>query len=66
MLKEWITGFTILDKYPKREDVTVFVRKDILYIFVNPDIVNQEDMKRLEDIGFLPDGEYIAFYKFGD
>lgn len=66
MLREWIIGFNILDKYEKREDVTVYVRKDVIYIFVKPGVVSEGDMKQLEAVGFLPDGEYDAFYKFGD
>lgn len=38
---------------------------DQLSVMCSPDKVSDEDMERLDELGFMEDGEYFYSYRFG-
>lgn len=65
-MDELIKALTILRKYDNPTWPT-HCEHDALYVAVDPALVNEEDLKTLEELGFSPDGEEPHFisYKFG-
>ena len=65
-MDDLIQALQILRKYGNPEYPT-HCEHDVLYVFISPDDVSEQDLKTLDDLGFFPsdDGEGFQSYKFG-
>jgi len=67
-MKELIEAFQIFLKYSS-DPYPTHCEHDVMYVNVNPEIVSEEDKKRLEDLGFNSGNgevpEVFYSYKFG-
>ena len=66
-MDDLIAALNILRKYgnPNRPTGS---EHDILYVYINPEVVSTEDLQKLEELGFDPDddlGDCFHSYKFG-
>lgn len=52
--KEWIEALQIFDKYEPNSSYVMQPDHDIIYTGCNPDLVSDEDKKRLKELGFHP------------
>lgn len=67
-MKDLIEALTILSKYGNPEWPT-HCEHDILTVMVDPVLVSEEDLARLEELDFTPGSEYsdevFTSYRFG-
>jgi len=65
-MKELIEALTILSKYGNPDHPT-HCEHDILMININPDLVSDEDLLRLEKLGVFisEDGYTFSSYRYG-
>lgn len=57
-LKEYAEAFEIFASYvPDASPQPVYPSHEKLEIFVDPDVMGEEDIARLEELGFYPDPE---------
>jgi hypothetical protein len=64
-MKDLIDALNIFAKYTKAEFPT-HCEHDVLYVVVNPaDVVLPEDLEKLKELGFNPDGDVFKSYRFG-
>ena len=66
-MKDLIAALTILLKYGDHENPTG-CEHDVLYVYdIDPHKVSQEDLQKLDDLGFHPgdDNEGFTSYKYG-
>lgn len=52
-MEQLIEALQIFLKY-SNEDYPTGCEHDVLYIYVDPDVVTEEDKQRLEELGFSP------------
>ena len=67
-MKDLIEALTILAKYMDPEERwPTHCEHDVLYVcHVEPEDVSEEDMKRLDELGFFPNDELgFQSYRFG-
>ena len=67
-MKDLIEALTILLKYHNGSRWPTHCEHDIMYIVgVDPDDVNEEDKRRLDELGFFEgdDGEGFQSFRFG-
>ena len=68
-MKDLIEALTILAKYMDREQKNpTHCEHDVLYVcHIEPEEVSEEDLKRLDELGFFPDedGEGFMSFRFG-
>ena len=69
-MKELIEALTILYKYCGDDNkYPTHCEHDVLYVFgVEPEEVSEEDLKRLEECGFIPNedtGEGFLSFRYG-
>ena len=63
--KAWIEAFQIFDKYTPDDTYVVNPEHDVVYTGCNPELVSDEDKKRLKELGFHPsDTGLDCFYIF--
>jgi hypothetical protein len=64
-ISKLITALQIFLKYGDPEEPT-HCEHDQLYVYVDPEVVSEEDKKRLDKLGFFPgdDGSFRS-YKYG-
>lgn len=66
-MKDLIEALNIFLKYGNPNWPT-HCEHDVMYVSIDPEIVSPEDIKRLGELGFLPDNEgneTFYSYKFG-
>ena len=62
-MKQLIEALQIFAKYTDRPFPTG-CEHDVLYVYVSPDDVNEEDTGLLQELGFKPDKSLDNFYSF--
>jgi hypothetical protein len=62
-MKELIEALQIFLKYGDIPHPTG-CEHDELSVYVNPETVSKEDIKKLDELGFTADHEYERFYSF--
>lgn len=62
-MKDLIEALQIFAKYTEAYAPT-FTSHDTLHVDVNPELVSEKEMKRLEELGFEIDEEFDCFYSF--
>jgi hypothetical protein len=60
--KALIEAFQIFDKYQPDETFVVSAEHDIIYTGCSPDLVSDDDKKRLAELGFHIDEHLDSFY----
>lgn len=60
--QEWITGFTIFQRYQPDAKFAVSAEHDIVYAGPTPATVSNEDKAALERCGWYPDDDLETFY----
>lgn len=63
-MEDLIKALTIFLKYGNPYAPTN-CSHDELWVDVDPEIVSAEDIKELEELGFIPDDEGFISYRFG-
>lgn len=65
-MKDLIEALTIFLKYGDPEWPT-HCEHDVMQVCIDPALVSEEDLSKLDDLGFFPDEEFDGFksYKFG-
>lgn len=63
-MEDLITALTIFLKYGNPYSPTN-CNHDELWVDVDPEIVSADDIKELEELGFIPDDEGFISYRFG-
>lgn len=63
-MKDLIEALAIFSKYSDTKFPT-HCEHDVLYVLVNPGLVSTEDMAKLEELSFKPDGDIFQSYRFG-
>ena len=64
MFKELAEVMTIFAKYSE-EGYMLGAEHDVIYVYVNPEKVSEEDIKRLDELGFHADTDDLEnFYHF--
>lgn len=67
-MEDLIEALQILSKYGNPEWPT-HCGHDVLYVDIDPELVSDEDTKRLDELGFFPSdegmGDTFMSYKFG-
>lgn len=66
-MKDLIEALTILAKYMDPEEQwPTACEHDVLHVCgIEPEDVSEEDMKRLDELGFIPDGDGFMSFRFG-
>lgn len=65
-MNDLIEALQIMAKYEQPEYPT-HCEHDVLYVFVNPELVSEGDIARLDELGFFINDDDVGFmsYKFG-
>lgn len=64
-MKKLIEALTIFLKYGD-PDYPTHCEHDQLTIMIDPSLVSEEDIKKLDELGFFPeDGEFFKSYRYG-
>lgn len=63
-MKDLIEALTIFSKYSDTLYPT-HCEHDELFVCVNPELVSPEDLKRLEELSFNPQGDLFYSFRFG-
>lgn len=65
-MNDLIEALTIFSKYTQDKYPTN-CKHDELMIMVNPSVVSEEDISKLDDLGFFPsdDHEHFTSFRFG-
>lgn len=58
----WIEGFQIFAKYDHIDDTSA--EHEIFYAGPDPEVVSEEDLKRLDELGWFPQEKYNCFAHF--
>ncbi len=61
-MEDLIKALQIFLKYGN-PDYPTHCEHDVLYVDINPEKVSEEDLKKLDKLGFIPDEEYDAGFK---
>lgn len=63
-MNDLIEALTIFSKYTQDKYPT-HCEHDELMILVDPALVSDEDITRLDELGFFPSDEYFKSFRFG-
>lgn len=66
-MKDLIEALTIFSKYGNPSSPT-HCEHDILIVQIHPELVSAEDLRRLDELSFVPDedlGDCFSSYRFG-
>lgn len=58
----WIEALQIFQKYQPNETFVMSAEHDIIYTGCSPDLVSDDDKKRLEELGLHVDEDLDSFY----
>lgn len=66
-MRDFIEAMNILLEYHQSDVYSPFhCEHDVLAVhFVHPEVVSEDDLKRLNDLGFVPDSDHFVSYRFG-
>lgn len=62
--KQWIEILQIFDKYQPDESYVLQPDHDVIHTGCSPELVSEEDKKRLAELGCEPDEDFDCFYVF--
>ena len=64
-MNELIEALTIFAKYTQHDRPT-YCEHDTLMVLVDPSVVSEEDIVKLDELGFFPSDEHFKSFRFGN